>query len=71
SQNSILYGAKWDSATQEQLEMFGNSVEYLDYVECTANNCEHIEGYPTWMIGNREEQGLQSIKRLQKLTGCE
>lgn len=50
----VLYGAVWCSYCKVQREMFGESFQYINYVECpdNINLCiaEQINGYPTWKV---------------------
>ena len=71
----IMYGAYWCPHCQAQKKLFGNSVQYLPYVECTQQTelCleKKIEGYPTWIdaSGNRFS-GEQSLQKLSEITQC-
>ena len=67
---ATLYGAKWDSVSKKQLELFGESVQYLNYVECSIDDCDDVSAYPAWVISGEEYLGLQSIERLTVLTSC-
>ncbi|MBI5803096.1 hypothetical protein HY448_00190 [Candidatus Pacearchaeota archaeon] len=81
TQNGVkMYGAYWCPHCNEQKEMFGNSWDYIEYVECSLPNaagqttiCNQagISGYPTWELGNSTRlQGTQTFEMLSKLTGC-
>jgi len=52
--NWILYGAVWCPSCKVQRDMFGESFQYIKYVECpeNINLCivEEINGYPTWKV---------------------
>ncbi len=71
---ATLYTASWDTASQEQLALFGEDIDKLTVVECTANKeaCDAagIEAYPTWVIGERQHLGKLSLDMLSQLTGC-
>lgn len=49
-----MYGAEWCSHCKSQKEMFGDSFQYIKYVECPDNIqfCldKGINGYPTWLV---------------------
>ncbi len=49
-----MYGAKWCSHCQAQKDLFGDSFQYVTYVECPDNAelcvAEGINGYPTWKV---------------------
>lgn len=75
-----MYGAFWCSYCNSQKEMFGDAVEYIQYVECDQNDenakiseCveQEIEGFPTWVINGQKYSGKQSFERLAQLSGCE
>lgn len=76
-----MYGAYWCSHCQNQKKMFGNSWEYINYVECSLPNrvgqteeCREtgIKGYPTWEFqdGKRIE-GKLSFEQLSQYSNCE
>lgn len=75
-----MYGAYWCSHCQNQKAMFGDSFQYISYVECdakgengnpTACQAAGIEGYPTWVFGNGEKvPGEMSFEELAQKTGC-
>ncbi|OGZ99029.1 MAG: hypothetical protein A3H69_03015 [Candidatus Sungbacteria bacterium RIFCSPLOWO2_02_FULL_47_9] len=77
----IFYGAFWCPHCQNQKAMFGNSVKYLPYVECSTPNgqsqldvCkkENVIGYPTWVYpdGSRESGEIE-MSRLAEKSGCQ
>lgn len=74
-----MYGAYWCSHCQNQKKTFGDSFQYVDYVECDAQGpngnptaCElaGIQGYPTWIIGGAKYSGEQDLGTLAKIAGC-
>lgn len=75
-----MYGAYWCSHCKEQKEMFENSFENIEYIECTEEDnprvqtmaCQQagISGYPTWEINGQLYPGKQSFEALSKLSGC-
>jgi len=77
---ATFYGAFWCPHCQNQKALFGSSVQYLPYVECSTPDAQgqlpvcqkkKIQGYPTWEFadGNRES-GEISLKRLSEKTRC-
>lgn len=75
-----MYGAYWCPHCQNQKNEFGDSFEYIDYVECDANGpggnpqaCKDagIKGYPAWIIDGMQYSGEQKLSTLAKLAGCE
>jgi len=77
---AIFYGAFWCPHCQNQKAMFGKSVQFLPYVECSTpdgngqtQECKEkeIKGYPTWQYpdGSRES-GEIPLSRLSEKTAC-
>lgn len=75
-----MYGAYWCPHCNKQKEMFGSSVQYINYTECSLANAEGetaectaagISVYPTWVFkdGSRVE-GEVSFNDLSGYTGC-
>lgn len=70
------YGASWCPTCQEQTRLFGPAAEHLPYVECSpqgrsgpvAFECvaNDIGSYPTWVIGERRLNELQSPEQLAR-----
>jgi len=66
-----MYGAFWCSHCQDQKKMFGDSVQYIKYVECTQDPCEDIKGYPTWKFPNGQRiEGTATFEEISKESGC-
>lgn len=70
-----MYGTEWCSHCKNQKSIFGDSFQYIDYVDCDKNKDEcltaGIGGYPTWIINGEQYPGEQSLERLAGLSGCE
>jgi glutaredoxin len=70
-----MYGTEWCSHCKSQKKMFGNSFQYIDYIDCDKNKDACLEagvrGYPTWKINGENYPGEQLFGRLSRLTGCE
>jgi len=74
----VFYGASWCTHCQAQKTLFGDSLQYVKYVECAASGntqtkeCTDagISGYPTWIVNNQSYPGEQTLENLAKLTGC-
>lgn len=76
-----FYGASWCPHCAEQKRMFGNSMKYVEYVECAlpgnqrgqTKACDDagIESYPTWTFpdGTRVT-GEQLPQVLAEKSGC-
>lgn len=69
-----MYGAYWCSHCKEQKAMFGRSVQYVNYVECTEDvktcEAEKIQVYPTWKIASTTVEGVLELEKLSEMTGC-
>lgn len=77
---AVMYGAFWCPHCENQKEVFGNSFQYVNYVECDPNGynaqpwlCKEkqITGYPTWIINEQSFEGEQTLQKLSQLTNCE
>jgi hypothetical protein len=70
-----LYVLKTCPHCAHQKEMFGESLKYLKYIECSENydlcTQKRIEAVPTWILPNGERLvGVQSLEVLSQKTGC-
>ena len=67
-----MYGTEWCSHCQNQKKLFGNSFQYIDYIDCDKNKNEcsiaGVTGYPTWSINGQNYPGEQSLEKLAQLT---
>jgi hypothetical protein len=74
-EGAVMYGTYWCSHCKAQKEDFGDSFQYVNYVECTEDKLKcvenGIEGFPTWIIDGRKYPGVQPMERLALLTQCE
>ncbi|MBI2105296.1 hypothetical protein HYT56_00490 [Candidatus Woesearchaeota archaeon] len=76
---AIFYGSFQCIHCGTQKEMFGNSMQYINYVECgplggpqnLACQQAKINSYPTWDINGARYSGVQQFDRLAELTGCQ
>jgi hypothetical protein len=79
-EGATMFGAYWCSHCEEQKKTFGDSFQYIDYVECSLPGgqgqtqvCEQagIEGYPTWEFADGSRRSGQiPLQDLSQLTGC-
>jgi len=74
-QGATLYGAYWCPHCQNEKKSFGDSIRYINYVECTEEpgRCTEaqVRGYPTWIFGNGKKlEGEQGLERLSLESGC-
>ena|SRR3989338_5661562 len=75
-----MYGAYWCPVCKTQKTMFGNSWDYIQYVECSKPNRQGqtkfctdagILSYPTWEFSGGEKiEGLQTLEELAEKTNC-
>jgi hypothetical protein len=78
--HAAMYGSFLCSHCDDQKKMFGNSFQYIHYVECSqiglpqdANACKlaQIRYTPTWTLNNGERLvGVQTLTQLSNKTGC-
>ena len=79
-QNATMFGAYWCVHCINQKKAFGDSFQYVNYVECSLPNqggqteyCKQqgIKGYPTWEFkdGTRKS-GEVAFEELSRLSGC-
>ncbi len=78
---AVFYGAFWCPHCQNQKAMFGKSVKFLPYIECSTPDgrgqfaiCQEkkIKGYPTWEFADgSRESGEVSLEKLAQKTGCQ
>ena len=74
-QGAELYGAEWCPHCQEQKELFGASLEFIDYTECTEDQqkCddEGIKYLPTWKFKDgTSDSGVKPFGYFADKTGC-
>lgn len=69
---ATLYTQEGCSHCLTQKNLFGENSIYINEIDCTANwnQCQNIRGTPSWTINNEQYLGVQSIEKLQELTGC-
>lgn len=75
-----FYGSQNCSWCQQQKELFGESIQYVTYVECVdpqtnqwAQECQEAEitSTPTWELADGESvSGYQTLEQLSELSGC-
>lgn len=78
--NAKFYGAFWCSHCQSQKKLFGSSVKYVNYIECSTPDgqgvlpiCKEngIVGYPTWTFNDESRlSGEISLEELSSKTQC-
>ena len=75
-----FYGAFWCPHCQEQKAMFGSSVKFLPYIECSLPDGQtqtqacidkKITGYPTWIFKDLSQlSGAIPLTTLAEKTQC-
>ena len=70
----VMYGTEWCTHCQAQKKAFGDSFQYITFVDCDKNTDEcksaGVDGYPTWKINNTNYAGEQNFYTLAKNAGC-
>jgi len=74
-QGVVMYGTEWCPHCKNNKALFGNSFQYVDYVDCDddrkACGVAGVKGYPTWVVDGENYPGEQSLERLAQLSGYE
>jgi len=80
TQGVIFYGAFWCPHCQNQKALFGSSVKYLPYTECSTPDgqgqlvlCTQkgVTGYPTWVFKDGSRlTGETPLSALASKSGC-
>lgn len=70
----VIYGNDFCSYTMGQMNFFGKSKQYLNYVKCVNNKelCDSkgVKVTPTWEIGGKMYEQVQIFDRLAMLSEC-
>ena len=71
--NVKMYGSIKNANSVSQMQMFGESLENLSYIDCSERKeeCREILILPSWEIDNKIIHGAVSLEVLSKLTECE
>ncbi len=79
---AVMYGAFYCEHCKEQKDLFGDSAQYLPYVECVEKGTRKITDQcktlgirktPTWIFeqsGDRIEGKVLSLQELSQKSGC-
>jgi len=74
---AVMYGASWCSHCADQKALFGDSFQYVTYVECAegdgqAQACKDagVTAYPAWKIGGELSYGAKPLATLALEAGC-
>lgn len=72
---AVVYGNDYCQYTNKQLNFFGKSAKYLNYVKCIDNTklCDSkgVKITPTWEIDGEMYEQVQSFEKLSELSRCE
>lgn len=72
---AIIYGNDFCQYTTQQLNYFGKSKKYLNYIKCADNenlcNEKNIKITPTWEINGKMYEQVQTFETLSDLSDCE
>ena len=72
---AVIYGNDFCQYTNKQLNYFGNSKKYLNYVKCIDNKelCDSkaIKVTPTWEINGQMYEQVQTFEKLSAVSRCE
>ncbi len=75
-----LFKVYWCPYCNDQIEMFGEYIRFIDVVECDPDapgarpelcGDAEIQLYPSWVIGGEKYQGMRTLNALAALSGCE
>lgn len=70
----VMYGTEWCGYCKRQKQAFGDSFQYVNYVDCDKEKTRCAEagvrGYPTWVINGEISPGLKELSQLASLAGC-
>ena len=71
---AVIYGNDYCQYTIKQLNFFGKSKKYLNYVKCIDNeelcNKKGVETTPTWEINGKMYPQVQTFEALAGFSGC-
>ena len=76
---AVFYGSFQCTHCTTQKNLFGNSMQYVNYVECgplggpQTLTCQQagVKSYPSWNINGAKYEGVQPLARLAVLTKCQ
>ncbi len=75
-----FYGSEYCGWCSQQKDLFGDSFQYIAYVDCVdpqteqwSQECvaEEIDATPTWLVPSGEKSaGYKSLEQLSEISGC-
>ena len=73
-ENSQLFVQPGSNKCQEQTEIFGENIKYLEVTDCFSerNKCKNIEiaSTPIWIVNGEEYKDLYNLNSIKELTHC-
>jgi len=71
---AVMYGLGTCGHCNQQKELFGESFQYIDYVECSVYQdvCmdDGVTHVPAWKVGEDLELGAKTFEELSEMYGC-
>lgn len=72
---AVMYGSKYCGHCENQKELFGDSFQYITYVDCTEQTqlCQEngIRAVPAWKINGELHVGFKPLDELALMVDCE
>ncbi len=72
---AVMYGNDFCQYTRGQMNFFGKSKQYINYIKCINNeelcNSKGVKVTPTWEIEGKMYEQVQTFEKLSALSGCE
>ncbi len=67
---AVMYGDADCQVCDEQQKLFGDSFSEIEYVDCSAGECEGLPGVPAWQIDGTVYYGVKGLDALKVLSRC-
>lgn len=71
---AVMYGTYWCSHCNAQKRDFGQSFQFISYIDCSVYKkmCidNEIDAFPTWTANGVKYEGKQKLEKLSELTNC-
>ncbi|MAG77927.1 hypothetical protein CL616_01030 [archaeon] len=74
NEGAVMVGAEWCGYCQKEKTEFGDSFQYVTFVDAAANaalaDSYGVPGYPTWVLADGTQLvGYRSVETLMEETG--
>ena len=75
-----LFKVYWCPYCDDQIEMFGDHIRFIDVVECDPDMDDarpelcreyEISSFPTWVIDGEKYRGMRTLNALAGISGCD